>query len=85
MIDLSNSAQILDVVGGSGWLAIGLCESIQHVNVTIVDLPEIVSITKMLLSERRISARIRIIDADIVRSTPEGRYDVAVLRSFIQI
>jgi len=82
--DFTKFNHLLDAGGGSGGLAIGLCESCLNLKGTVVDLPKVVSISKRFISQARMTDRIRGIAADLIDNPPEGTYDVAVLRALIQ-
>lgn len=84
-IDLSFAKRILDCAGGSGGLAIGLCETFRDITVTIADLPEMISFTQKYVSKAGMADRIKVIAADILRGAPAGQYDAAIVRSFIQV
>ncbi len=84
-IEVSDSHHILDVAGGSGGVAIALCESFLNVKVSVIDLPEVVSITREFITEKGLTDRIDIISGDVVKNPPDGQYNAAVLRSFIQV
>jgi len=51
----------------------------------VVDLPSVIPITQELVSEAGMLDRINTVSADICDRPPEGLYDVAVLRNFIQV
>jgi cyclopropane fatty-acyl-phospholipid synthase-like methyltransferase len=84
-IDLSYAKRILDCAGGSGGLAVGLCESFRDITITVADLPEMISFTQKFVSKAGMADRITVIAADILRCTPAGQYDAAIVRSFIQV
>jgi SAM-dependent methyltransferase len=75
---------LLDVGGGSGGVAISLAESLPHVNATVVDLPEVIPITKRYISEAGVSDRVSTLANDVTREPIDGEYDAAIMKSFIQ-
>ncbi|MFC1819463.1 methyltransferase [Thermodesulfobacteriota bacterium] len=83
-IDFSGFKHLLDAGGGTGGLAIGLCESCHNLMGTVVELPTVVPVSKRFVSEAQMSDRIKVFAADLLDDPPEGTYDVAVLRAFIQ-
>lgn len=84
-IDLSSSRRILDAGGGSGGLAVGLCECCPEANITIAELPSVVPITRTFISNAGMAHKINVIATDITEQPPEGRYDTAIVRSFLQV
>ena len=84
LYDFTGFKKLMDAGGGIGGLAIGLCESYQNLKGTIVDLADVMSISKQFISEAHMSDRINVIATDLIDSQPEGTYDVAVLRALIQ-
>jgi hypothetical protein len=84
-VDLSSSRQILDVAGGSGGLAIGLCQCCQEACITIAELPGVVPATRTFISKAGMTHRINVVGTDITQQPPEGRYDTAIVRSFLQV
>jgi len=84
-IDLLSAKHILDSAGGSGGLAIGWCETCLHSRITVADLPEVVPFTEAFVSRAGKSDRIRMLAVDLVREPPDGLYDAAVMRSFLQV
>ncbi|MDY7035390.1 MAG: methyltransferase [Thermodesulfobacteriota bacterium] len=84
-VDFSSSMHILDSAGGSGGLAVGLCESYRDLRMTIAELPEVVPFTKRFISEAGMNERISVVGVDIIQDPPNGVYDVAVVRFFIQV
>lgn len=84
-VDLSSSRRVLDVAGGSGGLAIGLCQCCRAANITIAELPSVVPVTRSFISKAGMTHRISVVGTDITRHPPEGRYDTAIVRSFLQV
>ncbi len=84
-VDLSSAERILDSAGGSGGVAVGLYDSCRDSKLTVAELPVVVPFTKAFISMAGLTDKIGVIAADIVRHPPEGLYDAAVLRSFIQV
>jgi len=82
--DLTGFRHLLDAGGGSGGVAIGLCESCQRLHATVLDLPTVVSATQQFVSESKVSDRIDVVAADLTAGIPEGTYDLAILRYVVQ-
>ena len=76
---------VLDVGGGGGGLAIGLCESCPSLEATIVELPRIARIADDLVASTGLTSRIRAVSHDITESPLAEPYDAAVLRNFFQV
>jgi ubiquinone/menaquinone biosynthesis C-methylase UbiE len=83
--DFSSYHTALDVGGGSGGLAAAVAESCPHLEVTVVDLPRIIPITKRLLKEKGALDHVDVIEADVVGGQIKGSFDVAVARALIQV
>jgi len=76
---------LLDVGGGSGGVSIATCKANPDLSATIVELPLIAPFAVACTAEAKLSNRIRVETHDVVSSAPAGRFDVAVLRFFIQV
>lgn len=83
--DFSSRRTLLDVGGGSGGLAIAMAEACSHLRATVVDLPAVTPITQRFVTEAGAADRVEVMTADIVRESPPGSFDVAVLRALIQV
>jgi SAM-dependent methyltransferase len=84
-IDFSKFNRLLDAGGGTGGLAIGVCGTCPDLEATVIDLPAVASISKRFISVASMDERITAMAADLIDGPPEGSYDVAVLRAFIQV
>lgn len=76
---------LLDVAGGTGGLAIAACQHCAELQATVVDLPSVTPIAEEFVIEAGLSDRIRVMASDVLARPPEGLFDVAVLRNFIQV
>ena len=76
---------LADVGGGSGNIAIGACDACSGLRAIVLDLDRVVPIAKRFIDESLSADRIRAIACDITREVPHDPYDVAVMRSFIQV
>jgi SAM-dependent methyltransferase len=83
--DLSGFRRLLDVAGGSGGLAIELCGRFPELRATVVDLPTVTPITERFVREAGMDDRVSVAAVDVVDRAPRDRYDVAVVKNFIQI
>ena len=77
--------RLLDVGGGSGGLAIAACQRCADLAATIIDLPRVAPTARAMVREAKLGDRIEVVDGDICRDVPPGRFDVAVLRNLIQV
>lgn len=76
--------QMLDVAAGSGGLSIAACQLCPDLEATIVELPNIVPVAEKFVSNSGMSDRIKVIECDVVEASPKGKYDIAVMRYFLQ-
>ncbi len=83
-LNLSRYKHLVDVGGGSGGLAIGACQSCVYLQATVIELPKTAVITEEFIAEAGMSKRITVSPADVARAVPQGKFDIAVLRAFIQ-
>ena len=84
-IDFARFKRLLDAGGGTGGLSIGICEACPNIEATVVDLPAVAAISDQFITEAGLSDRITTMGIDLIDTTPEGSYNVAVLRALIQI
>ena len=83
--DFSIHRSLLDVGGGSGGLALAVTEACPHIRATVVDLPMVTPITRRFVEEAGATDRVQVTTTDIVSGPLTGTFDVAVLRTFIQV
>jgi len=79
------ASALLDVGGGSGGVAIAACQACPGLSATIVELPRVVPFAAASVAEANLSGRIRAAAVDVTATPPDGIFDVAVLRFFIQV
>jgi hypothetical protein len=79
------AAVLLDLGGGSGGVAIAACQACPGLSATIVELPRVVPFAAASVAEANLSGRIRTAAVDVTATPPDGIFDVAVLRFFIQV
>jgi 2-hydroxy-4-(methylsulfanyl)butanoate S-methyltransferase len=83
--DFSTVRQVLDVATGSGGIAIGACQTCPSLTVTAVDLAGVIPVTRQFLNESTSGDRITTAVVDVVVGSPEGTYDVAIMRNLVQV
>lgn len=83
--DFGRFRRLLDAGGGAGGLAATLCQACPELAGTVADLPVVAEIAAEAIAERGLADRIKALGCDIVAGPPPGRYDVAVLRAFLQV
>ena len=81
----AEARNLIDVGGGSGGLAIALCEEHQRLHATIVDLPSVVPIAVEVVEEAGLADRISVTTADILNNRLEGEYDIVTARALFQV
>ena len=83
--DLSSARTLVDVGSGGGGLAITITKACPHIKATAIDLPQVAPIAQKIVEEERATERVKVVVADVVRGPLPGSYDVAVLRSLLQV
>ena len=81
----SEARSLIDVGGGSGGLAIALCQEHPQLQATIVELPSVIPITAELVGDAGLSDRITVQTADILSKPVEGEFDIATARALFQV
>src|SRR5262245_19882478 len=82
---LDRASTLLDIGGGSGGVAIAVCQACPELSATIVELPRVAPFARSCVEEAKLLGRIQVVVADVLEQPPEGQFDAAVLRHFIQI
>ena len=82
--NVSSCTRLLDVGGGSGGLAIGITETSPNLSATVVDLPEVLRITRRFICESNAANRVHTLGLDVTREPVPGEFDAAVVRALIQ-
>ena len=83
--DFSTIKTLLDVGCGGGGMSITIIQLCPHVTATAVDLASVTPITRKIVSEEGAAERVKVLAADGVKGPLPGRYDAAVLKSFLQV
>lgn len=81
----SEATRIIDVGGGSGGVAISLCQEHSHLAATLIDLPAVVPIAREMIAEAGLDERITADTADVLDKPLEGNFDIAVARNLFQV
>lgn len=84
-LGLARFRHVLDVAGGSGGVALGICGECPGLRATVVDLPSVAPITRRIVDEAGLADRVDVIAADVVERRPAGSYDAVVMRNFVQV
>lgn len=86
LLDLSRVRRVLDVGGGSGVFSMAFVRARPGLHATIVDLPEVVPLTRRYVAEAGLADRIRVVAGDLTRDALGRDYDLvfisAVVHSF---
>jgi SAM-dependent methyltransferase len=83
--DFSSRHSLLDVAGGSGGLGIAITEACPHLRATVVELPTVTLITQRHVEQANATDLVQVVATDVVSEPLKGSFDVAVLKSFIQV
>ena len=76
---------LLDVGGGSGGVAIAACQTCASLRATVLELPRVAAIAKIVIESAALTQRVDVMSTDILAAPPEGRHDAAVLRYLLQV
>lgn len=83
-LDLGRFDSLLDAGGGSGGVAIGVCEETAGMKAAIADLPRVAKIAEGFVGNAGLGNRVSVQGVDLAKTAPEGRFDVALLKSLLQ-
>lgn len=83
--DMSRFSTLLDAGGGSGGVAVALCELCPTLRATVGELTNVAEITRECVAESAVAERVAVIDVDLITEVPAGQYDAVVLRSVLQV
>jgi ubiquinone/menaquinone biosynthesis C-methylase UbiE len=80
-LDLASGgpARVLDLAAGSGVWGIALAQSAEQVNVTAVDWPEVIDVTKSTVAKFGLSDRYRFVEGDLASADFGTGHNVATL------
>lgn len=80
---------LVDLGGGSGGVSVGMLQRWPQLRATIMDLPNIVPITRKFVNASSVADRIEVVARDATTDHLEDRFieafDVAILRALIQV
>lgn len=82
--DFSSRRRLLDVGGGSGGVAIAATEACPSLNATVLDLPDVVPITRRFIREANATDRVDTLALDVTRESVPEEFDAAVVKAFLQ-
>ena len=81
-VDLGEARHLLDVAGGTGGMAIRLCEANSRLKVTILDFPNVVALGKQKVREAGLGDRISFLSGNALTTAWPDDVD-AVLMSYL--
>ena len=82
--DFSSCRRLLDVGGGSGGVAIAAAEACPRLTATVLDLPEVVAVTRRFIRQANATDRVRTLALDVTREPVQEEFDAAVAKAFVQ-
>ena len=85
MIDLTNVKTMLDVGGGSAAFAIEIVKKNPSINASVLDLPNVIPLTKRYVSESGLIDKFNFIEGDYLTKDFEGKYDLILLSAIVHI
>ena len=83
--DLRGARHLADIGGGSGGLAIALCERYHDLHGDVLDLSNVVPIANRYIADSTSGDRLQTRACDLLAGPVSGTYDLAVMRSLLQV
>jgi len=83
--DFRSVDTLVDVGSGVGGVAITIAKACPHIRATAIDLPQVTPIAEKVVAEESAADRVSVAAVDVVNEPLPGRYDVAILRAFVQV
>lgn len=83
--DFASHRKLVDLGGGSGGVAIALARACPGLHAIVIDLTSVTPVTQRIVDEIDVAPRIDVVSGDVLAGQLTGNYDVAVMRSFIQV
>lgn len=83
--NFSKYKNLLDLGGGTGAMAIGLCETFPNLDATVFDLPENVKKADEFIAKSNLQSRIKTIGGDIVKDELPENFDVVLLANLLSV
>jgi ubiquinone/menaquinone biosynthesis C-methylase UbiE len=74
-LDLKNVFHLVDVAGGTGIYALALLEKNPHLEVTLVDLPEVLNIAREMAAASPHRDRLHLVEGDMFEWKPDTKVD----------
>lgn len=85
MLDFSNVNKMLDIGGGSGAFTYEFLSTNENVKGVILDLPEIIPITKKYAAKYELTKRVEFIEGDYLDCSFGKGYDLILLSAIVHI
>jgi len=82
--DFSRYSTVADIGGASGGLAAALARAYPEVKYTVIDLPSVTPVAKVLLNEQGMTD-ITVIEGSILEGPCKQKFDALILRAIIQV
>ena len=82
-LDLSDARALLDVGGGTGACAIGLCRHLPELRATVYELPFVAELARARVAEADMEERITVVDGDFLAADLPAGYDTLLLSSVL--
>ena len=76
---------LADIGGGSGGVAIALCQERPNLQATVFDLPSVVPIAQEMIDEVGLADRVKVDIADVLERPLPGGFDIATARNLFQV
>lgn len=83
--DFSKYKNLLDLGGGTGAMAIGLCETFPNLDATVFDLPENVKKADEFISESNLQSRVKTIGGDVIKDELPKDFDAVLLANLLSV
>lgn len=83
--DFAGFRTLVDIGGGSGGLALALCERYSNLRAKVVDLPAVTRVADRFIADSPARERVATMAADLLEKPLTGDFDVAVVRSLLQV
>lgn len=84
-VDFTGMRNLADVGGGSGGVALALCERYPELRAKVVELPAVAQVANQYIAESSVHERVDAIAADLLEKPLKGDFDVVVIRSLLQV
>ncbi len=82
---IAAGGHVLDAGGGAGGLAIALCGVGPTLRATVAELANVAPIARECVRDAGLSARIDVIECDLVAAPPPGTYSAVIMRALLQV